>query len=147
MLRKPAGILPDLYPFCLYIPSAFWLLNLLRAMMREFFILLFNVVVAMAAFVAGAAVHSALGFGLWFAPLTLLPCGLWFWWRGAVSRGALLSGLCLASVFTLYLALMDQFWPNQPEWFRSWHVPLLGLVIYSVCSLAERFKGTTQSSA
>lgn len=73
-------------------------------LMRELIVLLFNTAVAVVVFVAGAATHQALGLGPWFAPLSLIPCLLWFWWRGAVSRKELPKMLLMTGACSIYVA-------------------------------------------
>ncbi len=84
--------------------------------MRKAITLLFDVAVSITLFLVGTCTHNGLGLGTWFAPVSLLPCFVWFGWRGAVSRELLRSGILFVGVFSAYLAVKDIAWPNAPDW-------------------------------
>jgi hypothetical protein len=84
--------------------------------MNELMIVLFNVFVAVIAYAGGAAIHGLLGFGMWFIPLSLLPCFLWFWWRGPLSWTSPLKLFLFLAAGSAYIAMKDLIWPNAPDW-------------------------------
>ncbi len=84
--------------------------------MNELKTVLFNVIVAVIAFVGGSVIHGLLGFGMWFVHLSLLPCMLWFWWRGAMPNASPWGIVGLLAAGSAYIAIKDVVWPNAPDW-------------------------------
>ncbi|MBA3480991.1 MAG: hypothetical protein H0T51_04155 [Pirellulales bacterium] len=102
-------------------------------------LLLLDVGVAVALFAAGAMVHSVVEWQSWFVPVSMLPSVFWLWWRGAFPQATPRLILLTTATLSLYVAVKDAIWRDQPLWSFAVDVPIILLLFYATQPLCARF--------